>query len=123
MQGVNEVMAARLGELLLKANLITRDQLEQAISHQKVEAGSLGTILTKLGLVKEEAVSRCLGQQYGIPYIDLDSQTIAPEVIRLIHPGIVQKHLVIPVTRTGTTLNMAMADPTNVFAMDDIKFM
>jgi type IV pilus assembly protein PilB len=116
-------MAARLGELLLRANLITRDQFEQAIAQQKVDGGRLGTILMKLGLVKEEDVTRYLGEQYGIPYIDLDSQTIAPEVIRLIHPGIVQKHLVIPVARAGTTLTMAMADPTNVFAVDDIKFM
>jgi type IV pilus assembly protein PilB len=73
--------------------------------------------------VKEEDVTRCLGEQYGIPYIDLDAHTLAPEVIRLIHPGIVQKHLVIPVAKAGTTLTVAMADPTNVFAVDDIKFM
>jgi type IV pilus assembly protein PilB len=116
-------MAPRLAELLLKANLITRDQLLQAIALQKIEGGRLGTILTKRGLVKEEDISRCLGEQYGIPYIDLDSQTIPPEVIGLIHPGIVQKHLVIPVAKAGTMLTMAMADPTNVFAVDDIKFM
>jgi type IV pilus assembly protein PilB len=116
-------MVARLGELLLKANLITRDQLEQAVAQQKVEGGRLGTILVKLGLVQEEDVSRYLGEQYGIPYIDLDKQTVAPEVIRLIHPGIVQKHSVIPIAKAGTTLTMAMADPTNVFAVDDIKFM
>jgi type IV pilus assembly protein PilB len=116
-------MAARLGELLIEANLITHDQLLQAIALQKLEGGRLGTILAKLGVVREEAISRCLGEQYGIPYIDLDTQTIAPEVIRLIHPGIVQKHLVIPVARVGTTLTIAMADPTNVFAVDDIKFM
>jgi type IV pilus assembly protein PilB len=116
-------MASRLGELLLRANLITAEQLEQAIVQQKVEGGHLGTTLTKLGWVKEEDVSRCLGEQYGIPYIALDSQTISSEVIRLIPPGIVQKHLVIPVAKAGTTLTMAMADPTNVFAVDDIKFM
>jgi type IV pilus assembly protein PilB len=116
-------MAARLAELFLRANLISEAQLDQAIAQQKVEGSRLGTILTKLGWVKEEDVSRCLGEQYGIPYIDLDSQTIPPEVIRLIPPGIVQKHLVIPIGKAGTTLTMAMADPTNVFAVDDIKFM
>jgi type IV pilus assembly protein PilB len=116
-------MAARLSEILLRANLITRDQLDQAIAQQKVDGGRLGTILTKLGFMKEDDVTRCLGEHYGIPYIDLDTQTIAPEVIRLIHPAIVQKHLVIPVAKNGTTLTMAMADPTNVFAVDDIKFM
>jgi type IV pilus assembly protein PilB len=116
-------MAARLAELLLRANLITENQLEQAMAQQKVDGGRIGTILTKFGWVKDEDVSRCLGQQYGIPYIDLDSHPIPPEVIRLIPPGIVQKHLVIPVAKAGTTLTMAMADPTNVFAVDDIKFM
>jgi type IV pilus assembly protein PilB len=116
-------MAARLGELFLRANLISEAQLDQAIAQQKVEGSRLGTILTKLGWVKEEEISQCLSEQYGIPYIDLDSQTIPPEVIRLIPPGIVQKHLVIPIGKAGTTLTMAMADPTNVFAVDDIKFM
>jgi type IV pilus assembly protein PilB len=116
-------MAARLSEILLRANLLTRDQLEQAIAQQKVDGSRLGTVLTKLGLVKEDEITRCLGEHYGIPYIDLDTQTIAPEVIRLIHPAIVQKHLVIPVAKNGTILTMAMADPTNVFAVDDIKFM
>jgi type IV pilus assembly protein PilB len=122
-QGVHERMVARLGELLLRANLITRHQLEQAIAQQKVEGGRLGAILIKHGLVREEDVSRCLGEHYGLPYVDLDTQTIAADVISLIHPGIAQKHLVIPVAKAGTTLTMAMADPTNVFAVDDIKFM
>ena len=120
---VNETMAARLGELLLRANLITKAQLDQAIAQQRVEGGRLGTLLTKLGWVKEEDISRCLGEQYGVPYIDLDSQTIPSEVIRLIPPGIVQKHLVIPIGKGVTTLTIAMADPTNLFAVDDIKFM
>jgi type IV pilus assembly protein PilB len=116
-------MAARLGEILLQANLISRDHLEQAIAQQKVDGGRLGSILTKLGLVNEQDVSRYLGEKFGIPYIDLDAQTVAPEVIRLLHPSIVQRHLVIPVAKSGTTLSMAMADPTNVHAVDDIKFM
>jgi len=116
-------MAAKLGEILLKANLITHDELEQALAQQKLDGGRIGTILTKLGFVKEENITQCLAEKYSIPYIDLDARTIAPEVIRLIHPGIVQKHLVMPVTKSGTTLTMAMADPTNVFAVDDIKFM
>jgi type IV pilus assembly protein PilB len=116
-------MSARLGELLLRANLITRGQLDQAVAQQKVDGGRLGAILTTLGLVTEEDVSRCLGEQYGLPHIDLDTQTIKPEVTRLLHTSIVQKYLVVPVAKRGTTLTMAMADPTNVLAVDDIKFM
>jgi type IV pilus assembly protein PilB len=116
-------MAAKLGEILIKANLITESQLEQALTQQKSEGGRIGSILIKLGFVNEEDVAQCLGQKYGIPYIDLDTQTIDAPVTRLILPTIAQKHLVIPVSKTGTTLTMAMADPTNVFAVDDVKFM
>jgi type IV pilus assembly protein PilB len=116
-------MAAKLGEVLIKANLITESQLEQALTQQKSEGGRIGSILIKLGCVNEEDVAQCLGQKYGIPYIDLDTQTIDAPVTRLIPPTIAQKHLVIPVSKTGTTLTMAMADPTNVFAVDDVKFM
>jgi type IV pilus assembly protein PilB len=116
-------MAARLGEILLKANLITQSQLDQALAQQKIEGGRIGSILTKLGFVKEEEVAQCLGHKYGIPYVDLDAQAIDASVSRLIPPAIAHKHLVIPVAKVGTTLTMAMADPTNVFAVDDIKFM
>ncbi len=116
-------MAPRLGEILLKANLITQEQLEQAVAQQKTETGRLGAILIKLGLVKEEDIAQCLGEQYGIPYIDLNSHAIDPALIRILPPGIVQKHLVIPVSKAGNTLTVAMVDPTNVFAVDDIKFM
>jgi type IV pilus assembly protein PilB len=116
-------MAVGLGNLLLRANLISEAQLGQAIAQQRAEGSRLGVILTKLGWVTEQDVSRCLGEQYGIPYMDLDSHVIPPEVIRLIPPSIVLKHLVIPVAKVETTLTVAMADPTNVFAVDDIKFM
>jgi type IV pilus assembly protein PilB len=116
-------MAAKLGEILIKANLITESQLEQALTQQKSEGGRIGSILIKLGFVNEEDVAQCLGQKYGIPYIDLNTQTIDASVTRLIPPTIAQKHLVIPVSKTGTALTMAMADPTNVFAVDDVKFM
>jgi type IV pilus assembly protein PilB len=116
-------MAARLGEFLLRANLITEAQLGQAIAQQKVEGSRLDTLLLKLGWVTEENICRCLGQQYGIPYIDLDSQTIPPEVIRLIPQSMVQKHLIIPIGKARTMLTIAMADPANVFAVDDVKFM
>ncbi len=116
-------MAAKLGEILLKANLITESQLEQALTQQKSEGGRIGSILIKLGFVNEEDVAQCLGQKYGIPYISLDTQTIDAAVPQLIPPTIAQKHLVIPVSKAGTTLTMAMADPTNVFAVDDVKFM
>jgi type IV pilus assembly protein PilB len=116
-------MVARLGEILLKANLITQSQLNEALAQQKIVGGRIGSILTKLGYVKEEEIAQCLGQKYGIPYVDLDALSLDPAITRLIPPSIAQKHLVIPIAKVGTTLTMAMADPTNVFAVDDVKFM
>jgi type IV pilus assembly protein PilB len=116
-------MPPRLGEILLNEHLITPQQLEQAMAQQQLEGGRLGSILIKLGWVTEVDIARALGEQYGVPYIDLDTVDIDPAFIHLLPPGIVQKHLVIPIAKTGTTLTIAMVDPTNVFAVDDVKFM
>jgi len=115
-------VAARIGDILLKTHRITREQLDQAVAMQQTEGGRLGAVLLKLGFVTEEAIAECLGEQYGLPYIDLDAHGIEPSLIRLIPSAIVHKHLVIPVSKASHTLTIAMADPTNIFAVDDIKF-
>jgi len=115
-------VAARIGDILLKTHRITRELLDQAVAMQQTEGGRLGAVLLKLGFVTEEAIAQCLGEQYGLPYIDLDAHGIEPSLIRLIPSAIVHKHLVIPVSKTSTALTIAMVDPTNIFAVDDIKF-
>lgn len=115
-------MAPKLGELLVAANLITPEQLQQALELQKRERGRLGSILTKLGFVSEEKIVSFLSKQYGVPAINLAEYNIDPNIIKLIPRELVQKHMIIPVTRVGPTLTIAMADPTNVFAIDDVKF-
>lgn len=115
-------VAARIGDILLKANRITREQLERAVAMQQTEGGRLGATLIKLGFVTEEDIAQSLGEQYGLPYIDLNAHEIEPTLIRLIPPAIVHKHLVIPVSKASNTLTIAMVDPTNIFAVDDIKF-
>jgi len=116
-------MSVRLGELLIKANLITQDQLKDALKHQKDKGAKLGETLINLGFVSEEDITECLSQQFGVPSINLAHFDIDPGVIKLIPADVARKYNILPVNKTGATITIAMADPTNVFAMDDIKFM
>jgi type IV pilus assembly protein PilB len=116
-------MAVKLGEMLLKAGLISQAQLQEALEAQKKNGGKLGFNLVKMGFVKEDDITQLLSDQYGVPSINLRHFEIDEGVVKLIPSEVSQKYLVVPVNRTGATLTIAMADPTNVFAMDDIKFM
>ncbi len=116
-------MSVRLGELLTKASLITQDQLKEALKLQKETGGKLGETLIKLGFVSEEDINECLYQQFGVPSINLAHFEIDSSVIKLVPADVARKYNILPVNKTGATITIAMADPTNVFAMDDIKFM
>src|SRR5205085_11569833 len=116
-------MAVRIGELLLKEKLITPDQLQQALGQQKSNGGKLGYNLVKMGFVKDEQITALLSKQYGVPAINLASFKIDLTIIKLVPTETARKYQMIPLSRSGSTLTIAMTDPTNVFAMDDIKFM
>src|SRR4051794_286409 len=116
-------MPVRIGELLLKEKRITPEQLQQALNHQKASGGKLGYNLVKMGFVKDEEITALLSKQYGVPSINLAQFEIDPAVIKLIPAETANKYQIIPLSRAGATLTIAMTDPTNVFAMDDIKFM
>src|ERR1700676_5260961 len=116
-------MPVRIGELLLKEKRITPDQLQQALNNQKANGGKLVFNLVNLGFVKDEEITALLSKQYGVPSINLTQFEIDPAVIKLIPADTAQKYQIIPLSRAGATLTIAMTDPTNVFAMDDIKFM
>src|SRR5688572_22884390 len=116
-------MAVRIGELLLKEKRITPEQLQQALNNQRQHGGKLGNSLVSLGFVKDEEITALLSKQYGVPSIELDQFEIDPAVLRLVPAETAQKYHVLPLSRSGATLTIAMTDPTNVFAMDDIKFM
>ncbi len=115
-------MPLKLGEFLIKANLINEDQLETALNEQREAGGRIGEHLLRLGFVTEEDILDCLSQQYGVPSINLRHFDIDESIIRLIPADVARKYQFIPVSKTGATLTVAMADPTNVFAMDDITF-
>jgi type IV pilus assembly protein PilB len=117
------VVAEKLGKLLVSARLVTEEQLQKALLTQKKEGGRLGTILAKLGYIDEERLLKFLSQQYSIPAIDLSKCSIDPTVLKLVPADVVQKYQVIPIKRSGAVLSLAMVDPTDIFAIDDIKFM
>jgi type IV pilus assembly protein PilB len=116
-------MSSRLGEILVKESLITSDQLRKAQDYQKQHGGRLGTSLMKLGFVSDDEISQVLSRQYGVPSINLKYYEVDANVIRLIPQETALRYQVVPLSRVGATLTIAMTDPTNVFAMDDIKFM
>src|SRR6267142_4541184 len=116
-------MSAKLGEILVRENLISPQHLRQALDYQREHGGRLGFNLVKLGLVSDDTITAVLSRQYGIPSVNLDLFDIEDSVLRLIPQEVAQKYSVLPLSRVGATLTLAMVDPTNVFAMDDIKFM
>ena len=116
-------MAVKLGDLLLKQKLITQEQLETALKLQREEGGKIGEALVRVGAVSEGDITETLSQQFGVPSIDLAHFEIDPGVIKVVPGEVARKYGVLPVNKTGATLTIAMGDPTNVFAMDDIKFM
>ncbi|MEZ5306062.1 MAG: type IV-A pilus assembly ATPase PilB [Pyrinomonadaceae bacterium] len=116
-------MSAKLGEILVRENLITSQQLREALDYQRTNGGRLGSNLIKLGIISDEVITAVLSRQYGVPSINLDLFQIEEDVVKLISHDVALKYSVLPISKVGATLTMAMADPTNVFAMDDIKFM
>ncbi len=116
-------MSAKLGEILVRENLISPQNLREALDYQREHGGRLGYNLVKLGLVSDDMITAVLSRQYGIPSVNLELFQIDESVLRLIPQEVAQKYSVLPLSRVGATLTLAMVDPTNVFAMDDIKFM
>ena len=116
-------MNERIGELLVRENLITAEQLRKAREEAKTGGSRLGAQITKLGFLQEQELSSFVAKQYGVPDINLDEFDIDPSVIQLIPEEVAAKHTVVPVNRAGSTLILATADPSNIFAIDDIKFL
>ncbi|HSA77908.1 MAG TPA: type II secretion system protein GspE, partial [Nitrospirota bacterium] len=116
-------MAGRLGAMLVSSGLITDEQLKKALAAQKAQGGRLGSTLVKQGFIQEDKLMTFLSKQYGVPYVDLNKFEINPAVIKHIPADVAQKYRIMPINRTGSTITIAMVDPSNIFAIDDIKFM
>src|SRR5947209_13133589 len=118
-------MSQRLGDLLVKEKVLSPEQLEQALKAQKDSGGKdrLGSVLVKLGYLSDDDVTNFLSRQYGVPAINLQFFEIDPAVVKLIPEATAKRYQILPLSRVGAALTIAMVDLTNVFAMDDIKFM
>src|SRR5437763_8663 len=116
-------MSQRLGDLLVREKILTTDQLDQALRKQRETGGRLGSVLVKMGVLTDEEATNFLSRQYGVPAINLQFFQIDANVIRLIPQETARKHQILPRRLVGAALTIAMMDPTNVCAMDDIKFM
>ena len=120
---LGQPVSRRLGDLLVREGLIDNDQLARALQEQKGSNDKLGSILVKLNFVTEEKLIAFLSRQYGIQSITLSQLDIDPDVLKLVPEQIARKYEVLPVKRQGNQLTLAMGDPTNVFALDDVGFM
>jgi type IV pilus assembly protein PilB len=116
-------MSGRLGELLVRENLISLQQLQKAQDEQRKTGGRIGSLLVKQGAIAETELTGFLSKQYGVPAISLKDFDIDEEVLKLIPRVTAEKHQVIPVNRAGSSLIVAMSDPSNIFAIDDVKFL
>ncbi len=116
-------MSNRLGELLVRQKRISLEQLRAAQESQRSDGVSLGYALAKMGVITDEEITEFLSQQYRVQAIDLSEYEIEPEVIKLIGQDVAERHKIIPVSRAGSSLIVAMADPSNLHAIDDIKFL
>jgi type IV pilus assembly protein PilB len=116
--------STRIGEILLRAKLITREQLEQALERQRrLGTGRLGEHLIALGFIGENELTQQLAKQFGIPVVDLAQIEIPEEVLSLLPPALIRKHQILPLTLVGSTLTVAMADPTNYLVVNEVKFL
>jgi type IV pilus assembly protein PilB len=115
-------MSGRLGELLVRENLISLQQLQKAQDEARKSGQRIGSALIRTGAIEESKLTEFLSKQYGVPAINLKDFEIDPEVLKLIPKEVCEKHLVVPVNRAGASLIIAMADPANIFAVDEIKF-
>jgi len=112
----------RLGDILVREGLITQDQLKKALLEQKSSGMRLGYTLVKLGYIEETEVTKMLARQYRMPAVDLSRFEVEPRILKLLTPDIAIKHTVLPLKREGRTLTIAIADPNNVAAIEDVKF-
>lgn len=115
-------MSSNLGELLLREKLLNSEQLKEALEYKKKNKVSIGTAIVSLGYVSEEDMAQVLSRQLGYPYIDLDQFDVYPDVIDLISVDIAKKHLVMPIHRIRSFLTLAMADPTDLNIIEDVRF-
>ncbi|MDD5194623.1 MAG: hypothetical protein PHQ96_02980 [Candidatus Omnitrophica bacterium] len=115
------VIERPLGQILLERGVITSFQVQEALEVQKKEGGLIGDIIVKLGFAKEDDIAQCLSLQFGFPYLPLENYEISAEAAKLISKAVAEYYCLIPVDKIGNTLTVAMANPLNVQAIEDLE--
>lgn len=119
----NRINLKQLGELLAERNLITKDQLNRALEIQKDKGGLIGQIMVDLGYVTEEAIAQAITAQYGFPYLPLDNYEIDTEIVKIVPKNVSIQYCLVPVDKIGSNLTIAMANPLNSQAIEDIALL
>jgi hypothetical protein len=120
---LRRVIHKQLGELLIERKIITKEQLDKAVEVQRQQGGLLGEILVELGFAKEEDIAQALTAQYGFPYLPLSNYEINPEIIKLIPVRVAKQYLLIPIDKIGNNITLAMANPLNTQAIEDVEIL
>lgn len=120
---IRKVINKRLGELLIERGIIHQQQLDKALSIQKEKGGLIGEILVELGYAREEDIAQALTAQYGFPYLPLDNYEINPEVANIIPGRVARQYMLVPIDKIGNNLTLAMSNPLNIQAIEDIELL
>jgi len=118
---LRRIISKQLGELLIDLGVITRENLDKALETQKVKGGLVGEILVEMGCAKEEDIAQVLTVQYGFPFLPLGNYDISPEVVKIIPIKLARQYVVIPIDKIGNNLTLAMANPLNEKAIEEIE--
>lgn len=121
MTSLKRVSTKQLGELLIERKIITQEHLQKALDYQKVNGGLIGEIFVQLGFAKEEDIAQVLTAQYGFPYLPLANYEIDTEVINIIPVGVARQYCLIPIDKIGNNLTVAMSNPLNTHAIEDVE--
>jgi len=120
---IKKIVNKQLGELLIERGILNQEQLDKALALQKEKGGLIGEILVELGFVKEEDITQALTTQYGFPYLPLANYEINPEIVNIIPSRVARQYLLIPVDKVGNNLTLAMSNPLNVYAVEDVELL
>ncbi|MCK5581613.1 MAG: hypothetical protein KAJ18_10125 [Candidatus Omnitrophica bacterium] len=123
MRNLKRISNKHLGELLIERGVVTREQVEMAIAYQKEKGGLVGEVLVELGYASEENIAQALTCQYGFPYLPLENYEIAPEAVGSVPEDVCHKFCLVPVDKIGKSLTLAMSNPLNVNAVEDVEML
>ena len=120
---IRRIINKQLGELLMERGILSQKQLENALEHQREKGGLIGELLVELGFVKEEDIAQALTAQYGFPYLPLSNYEINPEIISIIPVRVAKQYLLVPIDKIGNILTLAMSNPLNIQAIEDVELL